>query len=68
LSRVLSERGNNNVDYPDLTREFIGTIVQITHNRYNTLSRLIAHKRESSNITIADSALVFLSSRSTNHN
>jgi hypothetical protein len=49
-----------NVDFPDLTREFIRTIAEITHNRYNTISRLIAHKRESSNITVADSALVIL--------
>jgi hypothetical protein len=25
-----------NVDSPDLTREFIATMVEITHNRYNT--------------------------------
>jgi hypothetical protein len=49
-----------NVDSPDLTRKFIGTIVEITHNRYNTISRLIAHKRESSNIAVVDSALIIL--------
>jgi hypothetical protein len=32
----ISVRDNNNVDSPDLTRKFIGTIVEITHNRYNT--------------------------------
>jgi hypothetical protein len=34
-----------NVDSSDLTWVFIGAIAEITHNRYNTLSRLIAHKR-----------------------
>jgi hypothetical protein len=29
-----------NVDSPDLTRKFIGTIVEITHNRYNTQFRV----------------------------
>jgi hypothetical protein len=48
------------VDYPDLTREFISTIADITHNRCNTLSRLIAHKRESSSIAVVDSVLVIL--------
>jgi hypothetical protein len=33
------QRDNNNVDSPDLTRKFIGTIVEITHNRYNTQFR-----------------------------
>jgi hypothetical protein len=28
-----------NMDSPDLTRKFIGTIVEITHNRYYTLFR-----------------------------
>jgi hypothetical protein len=34
------QRDNNNVDSPDLTRKFIGTIVEITHNRYNTQFRV----------------------------
>jgi hypothetical protein len=29
-----------NVDSPDLTRKFIGTIVEITHNKYNTHFRV----------------------------
>jgi hypothetical protein len=29
-----------NVDSPDLMRKFISTIVEITHNRYNTLFRV----------------------------
>jgi uncharacterized FlaG/YvyC family protein len=29
-----------NVDSPDLTRKFIGTIAEITHNRYNTQFRV----------------------------
>jgi hypothetical protein len=29
-----------NVDSPDLTRKFIWTIAEITHNRYNTLFRV----------------------------
>jgi hypothetical protein len=41
LSRVLfSARGNNNVDSLDSTREFIATIAEITHNRYNTQFRV----------------------------
>jgi hypothetical protein len=39
LSRVLSARGNNNVDSSDLTREFIWTIAEITRNSYNTQFR-----------------------------
>jgi hypothetical protein len=34
------QRDNNNVDSPDLTREFIGTTVEITHNRYYTHFRV----------------------------
>jgi hypothetical protein len=30
-----------NVDSPDLTRKFIGTIVEITHNRCNTQFRVL---------------------------
>jgi hypothetical protein len=30
------QRDNNNVGSSDLTREFIATIVEITHNSYNT--------------------------------
>jgi hypothetical protein len=52
LSRVFLHVATINVDSPDLTRKFIATIAEITHNSYNTLSRLIAHKRVSSNITI----------------
>jgi hypothetical protein len=40
LSRVLPARGNNNVDSSDLTRKFIGTMVEITHNSYNTHFRV----------------------------
>jgi hypothetical protein len=41
LSRVLSgQRDNNNVDSSDLTRKFIGTIAEITHNRYYTHFRV----------------------------
>jgi hypothetical protein len=41
-----------NVDSPDLTREFIWTIFgDYTQQILHTLSRLIAHKRVSSNIT-----------------
>jgi hypothetical protein len=29
-----------NVDYPDLTRKFIGTMVEIAHNRYYTQFRV----------------------------
>jgi hypothetical protein len=47
-----------NVDSPDLTREFIWTLTEITHNKYNTLSRLIAHKRESCSNALVDSVLV----------
>jgi hypothetical protein len=41
-----SARDNNNVDSSDLTRKFIGTVVEITRNSYNTQFRV------SSNITI----------------
>jgi hypothetical protein len=34
------QRDNNNVDSSDLTREFIVTIVEITHNRYYTHFRV----------------------------
>jgi hypothetical protein len=37
--RVLSARGNNNVDSLDSTRKFISTIAEITNNRYYTLFR-----------------------------
>jgi hypothetical protein len=43
---------NYSCESQNLTRKFIGTTVEIAHNSYNTLSRLIAHKRMSSNITI----------------
>jgi hypothetical protein len=34
------QRDNNNVGSSDLTREFIGTIAEITHNRYYTQFRV----------------------------
>jgi hypothetical protein len=69
VTRFARQRDNNNMDSLDSTREFIATIAEITNNRYyHTISRLIAHKRVSSNITVADSALVVLPSRSTVHN
>jgi hypothetical protein len=38
LSRALLGNATTiNVDSPDLTRKFIGTIAEITHNKYNTL-------------------------------
>jgi hypothetical protein len=41
LSRVsLGNATRINVDSPDLTRKFIGTIVEITHNRYYTHFRV----------------------------
>jgi hypothetical protein len=45
----------------DLTREFIWTIADLTHNRCSThFPRLIAHKLESSSIAVVDSVLVIL--------
>jgi hypothetical protein len=40
LSRVYLHVATINVDSPDLTRKFIGTIAEITHNRYNTQFRV----------------------------
>jgi hypothetical protein len=41
LSRVLFlHMATINVDSPDLTRKFIGTIAEITRNRYNTHFRV----------------------------
>jgi hypothetical protein len=34
------QRDNNNMDSLDSTREFIATIAEITHNRYNTQFRV----------------------------
>jgi hypothetical protein len=34
------QHDKNNVDSSDLTREFIATIAEITHNRYNTQFRV----------------------------
>jgi hypothetical protein len=40
VTRFARQRDNNNVDSSDLTREFIGTIVEITHNSYKTQFRV----------------------------
>jgi hypothetical protein len=40
VTRFARQRDNNNVDSSDLTRKFIGTIVEITHNSYNTHFRV----------------------------
>jgi hypothetical protein len=54
-------RGNNKRGFSGFNEGvYLNYSVEITHNRYNTLSRLIAHKRESSYITVADSALIIL--------
>jgi hypothetical protein len=40
VTRFARQRDKNNVDSSDLTRKFIGTIAEITHNRYYTQFRV----------------------------
>jgi hypothetical protein len=40
VTRFARQRDNNNVDSSDSTRKFIGTMVEITHNRYYTQFRV----------------------------
>jgi hypothetical protein len=40
VARFARQRDNNNVGSSDLTRKFIATIAEITHNSYNTHFRV----------------------------
>jgi hypothetical protein len=65
----ISARGNNKHGFSGFNKEvYWNNCGDHTQQILHTLSRLIAHKRVSSNITIVDGALVILSSWSTIHN